>query len=130
MPPPRHRVPAAAVLQEEVLQRAAAQTQELGGVQQPGPVRRRGAGRLLLGLQHHAHQGLEDRRAGGRAAGRPAAARLHRLLRQQGQPAARPVGRLPGQDERQRPLMAVIHKSFRRKDTGPLIRSIGPAPER
>ncbi|XP_069571972.1 GATOR1 complex protein DEPDC5 isoform X9 [Brachyistius frenatus] len=101
----RYRFPAAAVLQEEVLERAAASAQELHHLHQPGPVRRGGEGGLLLGLQHHADQSLEDRRAGRRAAGRPPPPRLHRLLRKQGRPTAELLGRLPGEDERQRPLM-------------------------
>ena len=76
----RHSVPAAAVLQEEVLEWAAAPTQKLHHLQQPGAIRRRGAGRLLLGLQHHANQGMEDKRAGWREAGWPSAQKLHRLL--------------------------------------------------
>lgn len=100
----RHRVPAAAVLQEEVLQRAAAPPQKLHHVQQPGAVRQRRGGRLLLGLQHHADQSLENWCAGRREAGWPAAQRLHRLLWQQGRQTADILGQLPGEDERQRSL--------------------------
>lgn len=76
----RHSVPAAAVLQEEVLEWAAAPTQKLHHLQQSGAIRQRGAGRLLLGLQHHANQGMENRCAGWREAGRPPAQKLHWLL--------------------------------------------------
>lgn len=103
----RHRVPAVAVLQEEVLQRAAAPAQKLHYIQQPGAVWGRRAGRVLLGLQHHADQGLEDGLAGGREARRPPAPRLHRLLCQQGQQTVQLLGQLPGENERQRSLTQI-----------------------
>lgn len=101
----RHHLLAAAVREEEVLERAAAPAPELHHLSQPGPVWGGGVCRLLLGLQHHADQVLEDRRAGGREAGRPPPQRLHRLLCQQRQQTVDLLGRLPGENEQQHSLI-------------------------
>lgn len=61
----RHHLLAAAVREEEVLEWAAAPAPELHHLYQPGPVWGGGVCRLLLGLQHHVDQVLEDGRPGG-----------------------------------------------------------------
>lgn len=101
----RHHLPAAAVSKKEAHERAATPTAELHHFQQPGAVWGGGAGGLLLGLQHHADQVLEDGRARGREARRPPPQGLHRLLRQQRQAAAELLGRLSGENERQHALI-------------------------
>ena len=100
--PRRDSVPAAALLQAQVL-RAAAAAPQLHQLRQPDPVLR-GARGLQLGLQHHAHQDLALQRHRRREVRRPAAEGLHRLLWQPRQPAGGLLGQLPGEDARQRPV--------------------------
>ncbi|KAM9720335.1 GATOR1 complex protein DEPDC5 isoform 3-T3 [Menidia menidia] len=60
----RHRIPAAAILPEEVFQWATTSAQKLNHFKQSGPFWWGGESGLLLGLQHHADQSLENRCAG------------------------------------------------------------------